>query len=69
MQDLTDFISTVGFPIVVSVAMYYQNNILSTNYQKLTQTLQDRIEHNTEVLSRVLEQLDNIAGKDNGGNK
>ena len=31
--------------------------------------LQDRIEHNTEVLSRVLEQLDNIAGKNNGGNK
>lgn len=57
MQTLNDFISTVGFPIVVSVAMFYQNNIMSSNYQKLTQELQDKIENNTIVLSKVLEHL------------
>ena len=58
MQDLSNFISTVGFPIVVAVAMFYQNNVLSANYQKLTQQLQDRIESNTEILTRLIEKLD-----------
>lgn len=58
MQELSNFISTVGFPIVVSVAMFYQNNVLSANYQKLTQQLQDKIESNTEILTRLIEKLD-----------
>ena len=58
MQEFSDFISTVGFPIVVAVAMFYQNNVLSANYQKLTQQLQDKIESNTEILTRLIEKLD-----------
>lgn len=58
MQDLSNFISTVGFPIVVAVAMFYQNNVLSANYQKLTQQLQEKIESNTEILTRLIEKLD-----------
>lgn len=58
MNDLSNFISTVGFPIVVSVAMFYQNNVLSSNYQKLTQNLQDKIESNTETITRLIEKLD-----------
>ena len=58
MQDLSNFISTVGFPIVVAVAMFYQNNVLSASYQKLTQQLQDKIESNTEILTRLIEKLD-----------
>lgn len=58
MQDLSDFISTVGFPIVVAVAMFYQNNVLSANYQKLTQQLQAKIESNTEIITRLIEKLD-----------
>lgn len=58
VQDLSNFISTVGFPIVVAVAMFYQNNVLSANYQKLTQQLQDKIESNTEILTRLIEKLD-----------
>ena len=58
MQDLSNFISAVGFPIVVSVAMFYQNNVLSSNYQKLTQQLQSKIESNTEILTRLIEKLD-----------
>ena len=58
MNDLSNFISAVGFPIVVSVAMFYQNNILSTNYQKLTEQLQTRIESNTETMTRLIEKLD-----------
>lgn len=58
MNELSDFISSVGFPIVVSVAMFYQNNILSANYQKLTEQLQNKIESNTEILTRLIEKLD-----------
>ena len=57
MQELSDFISTVGFPIVVSVAMFYQNNVLSNNYQKMTEQLQKKIESNTEVMTRLVEKL------------
>lgn len=58
MNELSNFISSVGFPIVVSVAMFYQNNILSANYQKLTEQLQNKIENNTEILTRLIEKLD-----------
>ena len=69
MQDLTDFISTVGFPIVVAVAMFYQNNVLSANYQKLTQQLQEKIESNTEILTRLIEKLDQDDLLKKGDNK
>lgn len=58
MEELSEFISTVGFPIVVAVAMFYQNNVLSKNYQDLTQQLQGKIESNTEILTRLIEKLD-----------
>lgn len=58
MSELSNFISSVGFPIVVSVAMFYQNNILAANYQKLTEQLQSKIESNTVILTRLIEKLD-----------
>lgn len=56
-HGLAQFISAVGFPIVVAVALYYQNNSLSANYQKLTQQLQEKIDNNTLVLTRLVEKL------------
>ena len=58
MNDLSNFISTVGFPIVVSVAMFYQNNILAANYQQMTKELQDKIEANTLIMQRLIDKLD-----------
>lgn len=58
MQDLADFISTVGFPIVVAVAMFYQNNVLASNYQQMTKELQDKIESNTLIMQRLIDKLD-----------
>lgn len=69
VQDVSDFISTVGFPIVVAVAMFYQNNVLSSSYQKLTQQLQDKIENNTEILTRLIEKLDQDDLLKKGDNK
>lgn len=69
MNDLSNFISSVGFPIVVAVAMFYQNNVLSASYQKLTQQLQDKIESNTEILTRLIERLDQDDLLKKGDNK
>ena len=55
---MSNFISTVGFPIVVSVAMFYQNNILAANYQQMTKELQDKIEANTLIMQRLIDKLD-----------
>ena len=72
MNDLSNFISTVGFPIVVSVAMFYQNNVLSTSYQRMTNELQDKIEANTLIMQRLIDKLDHDelikGGTDNGTN-
>ena len=75
MDDLSNFISTVGFPIVVSVAMFYQNNILSSNYQQMTKELQDKIEANTLIMQRLIDKLDHDellkdgVSNDNSNNK
>lgn len=69
VQEFSDFISTVGFPIVVAIAMFYQNNTLSANYQKLTQQLQEKIESNTEILTRLIEKLDQDDLLKKGDNK
>lgn len=57
VNDLSNFISTVGFPIVVSVAMFYQNNVLSSSYQQMTKELQDKIEANTLVMQHLIDKL------------
>ena len=56
-HGLTNLIPAVGFPIVVAVALYYQNNSLSASYQKLTQQLQEKIDNNTLILTRLVEKL------------
>ena len=57
MSELSNFISSVGFPIVVSIAMFYQNNILSSNYQKMTGQLQDKLDANTKILTVLVGKL------------
>ena len=66
MQEVSDFISTVGFPIVVSLAMFYQNNVLASNYQQMSKELQDKFEANTLVMQHLLDSL-KLNGTVNGG--
>lgn len=56
-HGLAQLISAVGFPIVVAIALYYQNTSLSASYQKLNQQLQDKIDNNTLILTRLVEKL------------
>ena len=63
MKEITDLINTVGFPIVVSIAMFYQNNVLSQSFQKVTQDLNSKIESNTLVMTKLIDQLDKLGVK------
>lgn len=56
-HDLAQLISAVGFPIVVAIALYYQNTCLSASYRKLNQQLQDKLDNNTLILTRLVEKL------------
>ena len=56
-HGLAQLISAVGFPIVVAVALYYQNSSLSASYAKLTQQLQNKIDNNTLILTRLVATL------------
>ena len=38
--------------------MFYQNGVLSSNYQQMTKELQDKIEANTLIMQRLIEKLD-----------
>lgn len=58
MNDLSNFISTLGFPIVVAIGMFYQNGTLSENYQKMNNELQSKIEANTLIMQRLIDKLD-----------
>lgn len=58
VTDVSNIISTLGFPIVVSIAMFYQNNTLSSNYQQTVKGLQDKIEANTLIMQRLIDKLD-----------
>lgn len=58
LQDLNTLISNVGFPIVISLCMFYQNSVLSQNYSDLTKNLEEKIEHNTRVLTELIKKLD-----------
>lgn len=75
MNDLSTFISTLGFPIVVAIAMFYQNSNLSKSYQEMTKELQAKIEANTLVMQRLIDKLDQDAilkgetDNDNSNNK
>ena len=46
MKEVSDFISTVGFPIVVSLLMIYQQEKISQSYIDIVQSLKELISDN-----------------------
>lgn len=60
MKELTDLINSVGFPIVVSIAMFYQNSTLTQSFQTITQELSSKIESNTLAMTKLIDQLNKV---------
>ena len=63
MDTIIQLINGVGFPIAVSIALFYQNTKQDERYQELTKDLQEVINTNTKTLSELNANLTNVNKK------
>lgn len=72
MKEISDFISSVGFPIVVCLLMIYQQEKLSQSYIDIVQSLKELISDNTKsinlLISRAKENDNKMLAIMQGGN-
>lgn len=72
MKEISDFISSVGFPIVVCLLMIYQQEKLSQSYIDIVQSLKELISDNTKsinlLISRAKENDDKMLAIMRGNN-
>ena len=54
MKEISDFISTIGFPILVSLLMIYQQEKISQSYMDIVQSLKELISDNTKAISLLI---------------
>lgn len=54
MKDISDFISSVGFPIVVCLLMIYQQQKMSDSYIEIVESLKELINDNTKAISLLI---------------
>ena len=54
MKEISDFISTVGFPIVVCLLMFYQQEKLSQSYIDIVESLKELISDNTKSINLLI---------------
>ncbi len=55
---IVQFINGVGFPIAVSVALFYTNMKQDERYSNLTKDLQATINNNTKVLTELCTKIE-----------
>ena len=71
MKEISYFISSVGFPIVVCLLMIYQQEKLSQSYIDIVQSLKELISDNTKsinlLISRAKENDDKMLAIMQGG--
>lgn len=53
MESIIQLINGVGFPIAVSIALFYQNTKQDERYQELIKDLTSVIDNNTKTLSEL----------------
>ena len=54
MKEISDFISSVGFPIVVCLLMIYQQEKLSGSYIDIVKSLKELISDNTKSINLLI---------------
>ena len=54
MRQISDFISSVGFPIVISLLMIYQQQKMSESYVDIVNSLKELISDNTKSINLLL---------------
>ena len=63
IDTIIQLINGVGFPIAVSIALFYQNTKQDERYQELIKDLQEVINTNTKTLSELNANLTNANKK------
>ena len=54
MKEISDFISSVGFPIVVCLLMLYQQEKMSESYIDIVNSLKELISDNTKSINLLI---------------
>lgn len=57
MQEIGTLISTLGFPIVASGALFWLNIKTSETYSKSIEEMRKTIEENSKIISELLSNL------------
>lgn len=56
-KDIGDLISQVGFPIVVTLLLLYQQMKTSDSYYQLIEQVKNLVENNTNVLNMIVDKV------------
>lgn len=59
MDTIANFITSVGFPIVVALMMLDQNRKSSESYTKLYHELKETIDNNSRIINQLIDELRN----------
>lgn len=59
MSEIGSLISTLGFPIVASGALFWLNLKTSETYSKSIEEMRKTIEENSKIISQLLSTLKN----------
>lgn len=62
-KDISDMISQVGFPVVVTLLLLYQQMKTNEGYYDLIKQVEQLVENNTKVLDSVVEKLNEQTSK------
>lgn len=60
IQDITTIISGVGFPIVCSLLMFWQNNELNKQHKEESAELRKTIEANTLAIQTLIDKVEGL---------
>ena len=61
MQDIATIISGVGFPIVCSLIMFWQNHELNKSHKEESNMLKESIDKNTLAINTLVERFNNYS--------
>lgn len=62
-KDISDMISQVGFPVVVTLLLLYQQMKTNEGYYELIKQVEQLVENNTRVLNIIMEKNNDQASK------
>ena len=62
-KDVSDMISQVGFPVVVTLLLLYQQMKTNEGYYQLIEQVKQLVENNTKVLNAIMVKNNEQASK------